>query len=354
MNLDSTGVLHFNWDSPNVDHNSIYLDTYINDGFLSRQSLSSSINSFTVSGLNEGASCYLSITPLKGGSRYNDSIIYTDPQTVPVSQYSDPIGIDSLVLNGDNVDLTNLGNNTYSGQTKYFGVDNSLVINLISPRDSGVFKPSAEPLFDKISFNVFNKFLDFFAESSNSYQNVLESSTDLKSNHSYFTLDPAQLQQISLNIYDIHGTYSTAIVDLEFEPYAIDSVYLSAEEETDDGKYIYNSNVTMDNRASYYDFLIYSDTEYSQLIVSGRSTDKTHAEFTIDHSITGYSVFIPYNDLLSGAHYVGPTLYPKPPTVYQDNILTEFNIDENNHLFTFNSSYNLRSNSTSTIQLKIL
>lgn len=353
MNLDSTGVLYFNWDSPNVDHNSIYVDTYINDGFLSRASLSSSINSFTVSGLNEGASCYLSITPLKGGSRYNDNIIYTDTQTVPVSQYADPIGIDSLILNGETLNLIELGNNTYSGQTKYLGPDNSLVLNLSSPRDSGVFKPKSDPLFDKISFNTFNKFLDVIAEDSSSYRNVLDNSTDLKSNHTSFTLDPAQLQQISLNIYDIHGTYSTAIVDLEFEPYKIDSVYLSIEEETDDGKYIYNANVTMDNRASYYDFLIYSDVEYSQLIVSGRSNNNSYAEFEIDNSVTGYSVFIPYNDLLSGAHYVGPILYPKPPTVYQDNILTEFSIDETDYSFTFNSSYNLRSNSTSTIQLQI-
>jgi hypothetical protein len=358
MHAEPTGILSFTWLSPEVKHDSFFVDVYLNDGFIKRETVISTQgeNTFSINQLAEGTQARLFITPVYKNSKYFNQVIEPDPQSVPIHYYEQGIGLDGLVVNGDRVNLTHISGRFYSGEINVLNSGNFFHLNLLSPRDSQPINVLDDPLFNKVVFKTLSKKPQVvFEDSATTYVEEVQSNGEVFSDNIACDIPLDANSQIVFDIYDSFGEVTTVSVDGKYDPVKIkDARFHRLEENAISNTYIYECNTTnSDYRLQYYDINIYSDIGRSNLISTHRSNNATYGQFVVDNTITTYASLVPYSNNITGHTFEGPTFFPKPEPIVRPNQISGLSVISDSFSSEFNCSYVLRGNAKSTINLKI-
>jgi len=368
MSVPYTGYLEFNWDEPNVIFTSYIVDVYVNQSFFHRKELPKSANYYSVSGLQEGSSAFLSITPSNKGSKYKKSKIVTNTQTIPIFQSTEKIGINSIKINGFVVPIErNIHDTHYVGSYSSQSRTNIYEIDMISPRDGNEFDLLEEPIFNKIVYKKHSKgppaaIFDYNDDSVEGItQNLgyeLENTTSgstSSTNKIAITEKQESSYLVEFDIIDAYNQTNVALIDVNYSPIQISNVDISLFQYTGDNG-LYSMKVYGDSRISYFKYQIYSDESHTQLVSEGQSTDPQSTSFYLDSSITGFLTVQPYGDHGSGLmYYDSPLVYPRVYPVPLANQLSNIkaNIDYNLYYANFTANYIRNSEHDSLVYLDL-
>lgn len=364
MSVPSTGFLNFNWDTPDVAFTNFIVDIYLNNSFFQRQELPKNTNTYSISGLAEGASCYLSITPSNRGSKYSKSKIITDTQIVPVFNNGEKINITSMQVNGENLNFElNEYGSYYTGFYKSSSRSNNFTINMSSPRDGEAFHLREDPIFDKIVYKKYSRgapivFSNYSSDDPIDVSNALSYELEnqvVDSTYSTNSINIVEKQEdyyaLEFDVLDVHGQSNVAFISVEYDPIQIKNAEINLISYTGNQS-LYNLKIDQNYRISYFDYKIYDDPLYSNIITQGRSVDAQSASFLIDSSITGYPVLFPHGDFSSGIEFFdSPIVFPKIEATDQNNSLSNISATINYSTYTsqFSASYSKNGEHNSLI-----
>jgi hypothetical protein len=292
MTLEATGVLDFSWAAPSVTFEQLAVDVHKNNNFLERTFQTN--NSIRVSGLIEGDSAFVRVTPTYFGAFYTGSQIITPSQSISVTNFhlsGKKVTISNVELNGEEIN----SQQTISGINAtglYYSQNSEVSFGLINPRDnSNIVFARQEPFYSGLRFHAIS--------------GSTELSTGFADANSFIFENSYGSRDIKLKCVaeDIYGSGTTGNITLENEPISILSANVSFEETLSEGYGTINILPEYSIAATGVEYVIYEDESYTSYITSGISPQTSLITDPYPVDTSGFLKLTPFDWFGSGHQF---------------------------------------------------
>lgn len=346
-----TGTLNFTWPHVNLDHDEYIVDTFIDNAFSERVVLPSDVHELAVNDLEEGVSVYLSITPSINKSKYFDSRYQTAVQTIPIQNFFINSGKTinfNQVLIGDTIVTNQFNNNSISGYHIFEKAEQSIYLDISSPREDPYENILDDPLFSGVNFDFFT-YKQIELPDSPSTLNIKEvidqgSTRDTVFNFSIpNSYDKAYAE---LDLVDYYGYKNKLFIEFEYSSYTLENIRVDnvGEYEEDNNQVVLNIRTDdPDSRSTrfhyaFYENLLMSDESF---ITGGTSESAIFASLNFPKYQTGYLKITPDDGYRLASPIISDTIiyYGDEEITLQDSTFVNFSASVDDYNFNFQSSY---------------
>ena len=290
MSILSTGSLSFSWVNPSFSFDDLRVDVFKNNNYT--ESRYQTGNSIAISGLNEGDSINLQITPSQGGALFLADIISTPTQIVPVTNFHPPhptgktFEISTVDFNGENLPVEKNSDGIYSAT----GIYNTNDLNV----DLGVINPRNQQIISYIGEEPFLSGTRFF----NVLSGVNYSTGFANQGFAFSTTNNTSQRNFDLKfvVEDIYGSGVTGNIFLKNTPPEIYSLNSSFQESSPPYPELLNISFFPDSSFSTnsIDYFVYENSNHTgNIIFSGQSFNTSSITGLFPINKTGYIKLIP-------------------------------------------------------------
>lgn len=363
MSLLGTGLLNFSWSNPTFSFDDLRIDIFKNENFI--ESRYQTGNSISISGLNEGESVNLQVTPSEGGALFFDSLIDVASQNVPITNFHPPhptgktFQISTIDFNGQNLNVEETSSGSYFSTGNYYTSDININLGIINPRNQKTISYiGEEPFLSGTSFfNVAN--------------NAVYSSGFADQAFTFSTVNNTPERNFTLNfvVEDVYGSGVTGDLFLKNNPpeiYSLTSSFEDVESYYDTKESGGNSlhlSIFPDSSSTTnsIEYFMYENSDHSgNIIFSGQSLSASSITGSFPVSKTGYLKLIPSDFFGTGKTFLETSpIFPNLSrvdvfdTILSHNALGEENvfidsIVEQNNTSGYYTTFSIDSSSESS------
>lgn len=370
MSLSKIHSLSFDWSSSvpsGIQFTEYVIHVMVNDLFLEKSVASSTTTSFTINELIEGDSVFLEIVPSNDGALFNQNIITTATQHVPVTNFNNngsSFVFDTFNLNGVSRAFELNDDGKYYASGEYTQQLVSFKLKVLSPRDNEPISSSPEPFWSHNAVSLSN-------DRGDTILSIDEFSTFYYSTRNTYNSRDLQLDFVS---HDVYGGTVTGIVNAhKATPHIISETFsFTPSLDVETGR-AYNLFVNPSHKISNFDYIFYENDDFTNPLISGTSSSQFSTIGFLPKNINTYLSIIPNDWFGSGIQYYKPDLISTveqvsitPNTLddvsiedWQTGIFFQPNVTQNNDVGSYiyysidssnSSSYNTYSYKTGVIE----